>query len=83
MEIIDNPNWNNLDYIGKRERFYLPMTDNDLINALMRAYNAEVVARGNKMEAMPMAAIEKGLQRWQGLQETTQKIRKTKKSTQQ
>lgn len=65
MEIIDNPNWNNLDYIGKRERFYLPMTDNDLINALMRAYNAEVVARGNKLEAMPRAAIEKAAQ-WLG-----------------
>ena len=59
MEIIDNPNWSKLDFINKRERFCLPMSENDLINALTRAYNTEVVARGNKLEAIPRTAIEK------------------------
>lgn len=65
MEIIENPNWSNLDIVRNRERFHLPMTDNELINALTRAYNREVVARGNKLEAIPRTAIEKVAQ-WLG-----------------
>jgi len=59
MEIIDKPNWSSLDAIKKNNRFYLPIKENDLINALTRAYNTEVVSRGNKIETMPWNAIEK------------------------
>ena len=68
MEIIDNPNWSNLDVIRKRERFFLPMKENELINALTRAYNAEVVSRGYKMEVVPRIAIDKVAQ-WLGMKE--------------
>lgn len=59
MEIIENPNWNKLDLINRRERFRLEMTENDLINALTRAYCTEVAARGNQLEYLPRTAIEK------------------------
>lgn len=59
MEIIGNPNWSNLDAIRKKDRFFLPIKENELINALTRAYNAEVVSRGYKMEVIPRAAIDK------------------------
>lgn len=44
------------------------MKENELINALTRAYNAEVVSRGYKMEVVPRTAIDKVAQ-WLGMQE--------------
>ena len=44
------------------------MKENELINALTRAYNAEVVSRGYKMEVVPRIAIDKVAQ-WLGMKE--------------
>lgn len=62
MEILDKPIWNNLDIISKRERFCIPIAVNSLIAALTRAYNTEVFARGNELQEIPNAAIEKSSQ---------------------
>lgn len=59
MEILDKPIWNNLDIISKRERFCIPIAVNSLIAALTRAYNTEVFARGNELQDIPNASIEK------------------------
>lgn len=62
MEILDKPIWNNLDIISKRERFCIPIAVNSLIADLTRAYNTEVFARGNELQEIPNAAIEKSSQ---------------------
>lgn len=62
MKILDKPIWNNLDIISKRERFCIPIAVNSLIAALTRAYNTEVFARGNELQEIPNAAIEKSSQ---------------------